>query len=275
MGQYFNMATSTTFVPHIPAMTTVPISFRLREHHCINPETPTAPGGSSLDVLDDGITSAWFPTDFQIRETSEGVRVDDPRYGGSSSWYERYREGKGNSHNEETCTQCRFKREQEEAELHERVRAHKRASEERDDEDDSDEDEHDHGEDGDADDSHAGPAHLRVQRQRLPSPSLRHHPHDHDHDIHEPQPGVTRPDGPGSGVDPGAEMRIQFTQALGQDVDEFLDAEMESADEEDEEEEGDWEEYVENTCNGIQDIIITGEVSDVLLSVGIRKLTLR
>ncbi|KAI0095185.1 hypothetical protein BDY19DRAFT_902185 [Irpex rosettiformis] len=65
------------------------------------------------------------------------------------------------------------------------------------------------------------------------------------------------PDVPGSGVDPEIGARIEFMGALGQDVDELLDEEMGSADGY-EDDEG-WEEYVENTCNGIQDIVITGE----------------
>lgn len=269
MNQYFGMVTSQTFVPHTPAMTTVPISLRLREHHCINPEPATAAGGSSTDALDDGITNAWFPSDVNIREVSDGVRIDDPRNGGSSAWYERYREGKENSHNEETCTQCSFRKQQEQYDLDERIREHKRASEERDEEEMTEHDfeyefehehehehEYEHEHDDEPEGSHSSDTHNRAPRHPAMSPTMRRRPHEQGAVILEP--GVTRPDGPSSGVDPAADIRTEFSEALGRDVEMLLDEEMQD---EHEDTDSDWEEYVENTCNGIQDIIITGEVS--------------
>jgi hypothetical protein len=252
MNQYFGMVTSPTFVPHVPAMTTVPISLRLREHHCINPEQPIQSGGLNTDILDDGITNAWFPSDVNIRESSDGVRIENARNGGSSSRYERYREGKGNSHNEETCRQCRYKNRQEQLDLEERIRRNKRASEERDETVDQ------HIDDSDGSHSSDDTADFPFQPRHSALKYVAHRPHDQN--INVPTIGVTRPDGPSSGVDPEADIRREFSQALGRDVDEMLDEEMGDA-EEMEDDVSEWDEYVENTCNGIQDIIITGEVS--------------
>ena len=266
MNQYFGMATSMTFAPQVPSMTTLPISLRLREYHCINPEHPVAPGGSSYDILDDGISNGWFPNDLNIRELPTGARAENPNYGGSVSWYEMYREGKPNSHSEDMCTQCQYRKEQEEEALQERVRAHKRASEEMS-PDDSDDEQRGRAGGGDGDEYGAGSSHQRARRNRQTSQSMQRHLHEHGHG--ERQPGVTTPDGPGSGVDPNAGLRIEISESLGQDVDELLDEEMGSVDEEDDVE--DWEEYMENTCHGIQDIIITGEVSLMITVEGIRR----
>lgn len=266
MNQYFGMVTSLTFVPHVPAMTTVPISLRLREHHCINPESPIAPGGSSLDALDDGLCSGWFPADVNIRETSEGVKIDDPRYGGSSSYYERYREGKGNSHNEDTCLQCKYRREQEQLDLEIRVRENERDSQERDDKDGGRNNETNEDSSEDSGDERRDRLRERLRRlkqlPRSPSATRRQRHSDAQHEA--PRPGVTRPDGPSSGVDP-TDVRMEFQEVMGPDIDidALLDAELHSEDDA----ESDWEEYVENTCNGIQDIVITGEVCGLIFKL--------
>jgi hypothetical protein len=136
--------------------------------------------------------------------------------------------------------------------LEERIRRNKRASEERDETVDQ------HIDDSDGSHSSDDTADFPFQPRHSALKYVAHRPHDQN--INVPTIGVTRPDGPSSGVDPEADIRREFSQALGQDVDEMLDEEMGDA-EEMEDDVSEWDEYVENTCNGIQDIIITGEVS--------------
>ena len=50
-----------------PQITTVPLFMRLREHHCINPESPVRVGGRR-NGFDDGLENAWLPP-LRMRES--------------------------------------------------------------------------------------------------------------------------------------------------------------------------------------------------------------
>lgn len=97
-----------------PFVSTWPFFMRLKEHHCINPQEPVPPGGTDDDPLDDGVRNAWFPT---VDLFQSGGRVTvSYRDGGDvqRSEYESYSEGSPNSHNEDTCLTCQYRREHEE-----------------------------------------------------------------------------------------------------------------------------------------------------------------
>lgn len=115
------MMGSLTPALHKPMMTTLPISFRLREHHCISPNEPVAHGGQrQRPMLDDGIANAWFPVDSDFVESGNMVKVipqNRRRYK-----YETYKEGTANSHDESRCTACLARLEIEREELIERMR---------------------------------------------------------------------------------------------------------------------------------------------------------
>ena len=51
---------------------------RLKEHHCISPQTPVPAGGSEDDALDDGIRNAWFlPVDLVTRRVRRLISQPD------------------------------------------------------------------------------------------------------------------------------------------------------------------------------------------------------
>lgn len=234
--QYFHMVRTADFVPHVPAMTTVPISFRLREHHCINPQHPALCGGVGGEFIDDGIMNAWFPNGATLHESTDDVIVHD-RSQDLKSKYETFTEGKPNSHNEDTCTQCRQSREADAEQLAERAREHQRRSS---------------SPPRSPDDSSEGsPSEGAPPERKEPMSEL--HQAQLSQDVQMPF----------SSAADIAEARSVAQAALGSsvDVDELLDAEMLSASSESAGRSGVYEEFVTHECNGIQDIIITGEVS--------------
>lgn len=108
-----------------PSMSTIPISFRLREHHCIDPRVPVPTGGSSEDDYDDGINNAWLPANTTVHPTASTVVLKGPR-GDTIEEYETYVEGKKSSHDEDTCTMCAQRREQSERAIARRMEQAKR-----------------------------------------------------------------------------------------------------------------------------------------------------
>ncbi|CCM01456.1 uncharacterized protein FIBRA_03509 [Fibroporia radiculosa] len=244
MSQYIELITSTQFPSDFsitkPRMMTYPLYMRLREHHCINPETPTAPGGST-HPYDDGICNAWFPTGTRILDLQGCVRVLDEAAGGEISTYETYVEGRENSHSEVTCTQCIMRREDEEADLRGRVRAHVRAASGEDEDEEMGEPGVERGTGGERE-GERGSAHAYASGSGSP-------PHSHA-DWRQEAEEVQA-------------LREEANALLGRDVDELLDEEMGDAETEDEyiesSDDSDGEECIVNTCNGVCDIIVTGE----------------
>ncbi|KAI9444668.1 hypothetical protein H4582DRAFT_1910428 [Lactarius indigo] len=97
-----------------PFVSTWPFFMRLKEHHCINPQEPVPPGGTYDDLLDDGVRNAWFPT-VDLFQSGGRVTVSYQDDGEAQrSEYETYTEGLPNSHNEDTCITCQYRREHEE-----------------------------------------------------------------------------------------------------------------------------------------------------------------
>lgn len=125
---YFNMIRSLRFMKQVPRMVTHPVSFRLREHHCINPNEPIVHGGEpDRPMLDDGVANGWFPEFTKFDERDErvcasippGVRPSVPR--GTRHHYETFREGRLMPHDERRCTTCIARRELESEELSQRM----------------------------------------------------------------------------------------------------------------------------------------------------------
>ena len=110
---------SSDFVPELEqppiGPTTNALFFRLREHHCISPSQPL-PTWKVVTMLDEGIMNAYCPRDFPhaytVIERNSKLRIR--KHGLLGEYvYETYERGKGNSHDEETCEMCAFKREEE------------------------------------------------------------------------------------------------------------------------------------------------------------------
>ncbi|KAI0789567.1 hypothetical protein C8Q75DRAFT_807191 [Abortiporus biennis] len=332
MNQYFALITSKvfpdTFSTTNPMLITVPIYMRLREHHCINPEYPTVTGGAH-DGFDDGIRNGWFP-DIKISEGNGYVRIED-QDNNYVSKYETYVEGRPNSHSEDTCTQCRERKEEEEAELRERVDANKRMSQERErteraemkrqqrlasagnsmrtmeeglawaepvrrvaaeraaaakgDKDVVPDDDTNNNNDTDpvpsssvqSEEPDAGPS--TIHRSPTPSNTLPHPGPSSSASFAPSPPPSVGPHSPEHEEPSVEEIHESVNAALGpnSDLDSILDFEMGSDKHDDAgsecscdhsgsdsgsesgESSGSEYDYVENTCNGIQDIIITGE----------------
>ncbi|KAH9830428.1 uncharacterized protein C8Q71DRAFT_886156 [Rhodofomes roseus] len=253
VNQYEELVRSTefpqTFSIMNPRLMTSPLYMRLREHHCINPMRPAEPALPQFEGdIDEGICNAWF-SKVSISEHGGRVRVEDERRR-QVHIYETYVHGRPNSHDETTCTQCIQRREDEEAELAARVRLNARAAS---------------GEPLEDDQHHAHHHHHHHH----------HHAHDHDHDHDHPHEHAhVHADDP-SDVDMDADPELAQTregaqEALGRDPDTVLDEVMADASVDDEddysedeytddESEDELEEYIHNTCNGVCDIIITGE----------------
>lgn len=273
-----------------PFLATVPVYMRLREHHCINPQYPVLTGGTH-NGFDEGIRNAWFPL-INLQESNDIVTITDNH--GDVSKYETYKEGRPNSHSEDTCSQCQEAREREEEDLRERHKENLRASEEREKKELMKEQmklEREKKKKGKAVSTTSVKVSLEEAIAHIPT-------NDEDpieeriitQDQDQPEASTSRHPSPGSpcshrsrsrsrsrtpppAVDPELEAaRKELQEAIGADVDidELLEQAMREAEKENEDIEmnGDVDsdteteyDYVENTCNGIQDIIITGEVS--------------
>ncbi|KAH7914544.1 hypothetical protein BJ138DRAFT_1133285 [Hygrophoropsis aurantiaca] len=98
--------------PHLPAnfsetnplVNAAPVFMRLREYHCIDPQTPVISGGQG-DDFDDGLAQAWLPST-SIYEAQNELHIDNA---GRISKYERFIPGCPNSHNPATCKSCVYR----------------------------------------------------------------------------------------------------------------------------------------------------------------------
>ncbi|CDO73394.1 hypothetical protein BN946_scf185013.g28 [Trametes cinnabarina] len=212
-----------------PLVAEQPVYVRFSEHHCIDPELPV-PTGSDPDGLGDNVQNAYFPQPFQYSQSGNTLRVELPRSHTIARYrYETYVEGRPNSHNPATCRVCIHDREEEERQLRARIATFRRTS---------------------ADDSGSGDGETSGEDQD-------------DEDVEIVEPVLSR-----RGSINSAES--EFSQYFGDDDNptylhqlrlerdreaEALIDELMSEDVPD-----DYEEYLENDCSGIQDIIITGEV---------------
>lgn len=232
---YFNLIHSQefpqTFAYDHPRLFTSPLYMNLREHHCVNPETPAASGGEP-EGFDDGICNAWFPVDttfYEEREKGElrVVHTDS----GTDSCYTTWVPGRPNGHSEDTCTLCERRREDHEMEVVARARIFARTAE-----------------------------HVDAAREAADEEEPEERPRE--------EVGSDPPSPPEDPMDQVVAARQAATEALGTDADEVLREVVEESSDEDmdsEEDEyastneDDVEEYIEAECTGVSDIVITGE----------------
>ncbi len=115
VDDYLRAVAADTFTPALeqPAITgaSAPLYMRLREHHCIS---PAAPLPAEEDVM-----NAFFARDFpdaRLWAVSEREgRLNIGRRGRAEEWvYETYAEGRRGGHDEETCGMCAERRRVEE-----------------------------------------------------------------------------------------------------------------------------------------------------------------
>lgn len=133
IDDYLLAINSAEFVPELeqPAtnVTSNPLFFKLREHHCISPATPLPAWEVMQDPFNEGVMNAYCPRDF--RSGSDGVWAVDERGGRlrirkrgrpEEFVYETYVPGKrnvgesGNGHDEERCALCARRRQQQQPE---------------------------------------------------------------------------------------------------------------------------------------------------------------
>ncbi|OBZ78982.1 hypothetical protein A0H81_01315 [Grifola frondosa] len=237
IGQYGDIARAVvfpeTFSDSNPRITFAPVYFQLREHHCINPEEPLATGGVG-DGFDDGVNNGWCPrVEFRERHGQLQIYNMESRH---MVRYETYVEGRPNSHDEATCKYCIGMHEMEEDEFRERVRARERAE--------SDEDEvmeDDEGADLALELMEVDPAAAAPSRSPSRSSFSSTRSYTDEDEIRS--------------------ARADVQSALGNsDLDDLL-AQAAGYDDASDDGDSDCEEYIENECNGIRDIILTGETS--------------
>lgn len=260
MTQYASLITAVRFPPNFspqnPNLTTMPLYMRLREHHCISPEYPVLTGGNH-DGFDDGIRNGWFPK-VSIHESGGIVRVEDTTNDYTSK-YETYVEGRTNSHKDDTCSQCLFRRRREEHELQEKIRQQKEQNVSKSREllnfadhlqqvpgvDPSSGDYENHEDEEDEPTDHGVGTSFVAGGAPSPAPS---HNEEDEPTVDAVRTQVNTALGPGVNVDDVLEHELSESSSSSASESDHSDSDSEV-------------DYVENTCNGIQDIIITGEVT--------------
>ncbi|RPD55503.1 hypothetical protein L226DRAFT_574533 [Lentinus tigrinus ALCF2SS1-7] len=123
VDDYFRAVTAGSFGPDLeqPNITSAsaPLYMRLREHHCVS---PAAPMPAEEDVM-----NAFFARDFPHPElwtvSEQGRRLGVRRKGRGEEWvYETFVSGRAGAHDDETCALCAERRSREEARAAERRR---------------------------------------------------------------------------------------------------------------------------------------------------------
>ncbi|KAI0829030.1 hypothetical protein BC628DRAFT_1533672 [Trametes gibbosa] len=207
-----------------PMVAELPVFVRFREHHCIDPETPV-PTGISPDGLDDNLQNAYLPHPFVYRHVGRTLRVEVPN-SRIAARYEDFEEGRPNSHNPRTCRMCLQSQEEDERRLRARIDVYQERLVHGDYEDAAADDE-------DAEGVDADPA-FRSRSGSVSSDAS----------------DVTYYFGDESNPLFLRQLRLEREHEAEAIVDELMSEGVPE----------DYEEYIENECNGIQDIIITGEV---------------
>lgn len=230
-------------------MTTVPISLRLREYHSISPKTAIPRGGPPKeqpeDFFNDGIMRAWIPDGWELRETNGKVRVHDGNgMQIRACEYVRWQDGRPNGHDPSTCKMCVEKVRDEARALAAQEKKRKSPS---DMDSSGDEDMADDEDSYDSEERTDGRA--RTKRVRVRSPSARRG----EAVVAAPPPLGAEPAGQVEGIDvTGAQIdgnRAEVQALLGPSisVDDLIDAEMKDP-------------GASAPCDGVQDIIVVGEV---------------
>ena len=204
-----------------PSLAEFPVYVRFREHHCISPATPVPTGGTNHG-FDDGLLNAYLPKAFEYRHVGNALRINYPGCHAAAR-YEDYVEGKPNSHNPTTCAACIARFEQEEFEWRERM-AHGYAGPD------------DESVIGDSEEAEAQPVPRARRGSGSSQNSQRSYWYGSEHDA----------EGPLS----SGQMMLEHDPESEALLDEMMIDDLPDDD----------EEYIDNECNGILDIIITGEV---------------
>ncbi|KAI0778862.1 hypothetical protein BD413DRAFT_601525 [Trametes elegans] len=210
-----------------PLLAEQPVYVRFREHHCINPEIPVPTGVAAGGLIDD-VQNAYLPESLRYRHIGNSLRVEIPGTR-TVTRYEEFVEGRPNSHNPATCRCCIYAEEEKERELRERIAAYHRRA------------------DGDTEgavrDDMAIDEDVDSMDEDSVSRSRRGSMSSHDSDVShyfgdESESISTR------------QFRVERDHEVEQLVQELMGEGPPDV----------YDEYIEHECNGIQDIIITGEV---------------
>ncbi|KAI0654436.1 hypothetical protein C8Q70DRAFT_925703 [Cubamyces menziesii] len=210
-----------------PLVAEQPVYVKFREHHCIDPEDPiptgTLPGG-----LGDDVQNAYFPKPFNYRHIGNSLRVELPR-SRITARYEDFVEGRPNSHNPDRCRLCIYNREEDERQLRRRIEAFREATRNN---SDADAEMAIDDEDDDSMDTDSAPRSRRSSSSSQDSDVSYYFSNEHDDPI------------------AAHRFRLEHDREARAIVDDIMSQGLPD----------DYEDFVENECNGIQDIIITGEV---------------
>ena len=242
---YALLARSTTMPPleEFPRVTDRPVYVRFHEHHCINPATPVPTGGLQPG-FDDGLSNAYLPRGFSCVHAGNSLLVNVPGIKATLR-YEDYVKGRPNSHNPATCGDCLRRKQEDEAALHERIAARSSPAEE--DDQSAVDAEEDVG-------SVLSRLHV-ASRSRRPSASSQESNVSYIY---------------GDLDDPSNQVRSRQITLERDPVAEAILDEMMSEGLPD-----DYEDHVESECNGVSDVIITGEVRATFECLSVPLLTCR
>ncbi|KAI0673847.1 hypothetical protein C8Q78DRAFT_1068083 [Trametes maxima] len=205
-----------------PLVSELPVFVRFTEHHCIDPQIPVPTGTFAGGFLDD-VQNAYFPQSVQFRHVGHSLHIDVP---GSrhAARYEDYIEGKPNSHNPRTCRVCTFRQEEEDKRLRVRVAALQRQLR------------------GEPDD-------MAVEEEDVAMDAVRT-PRSRSGSVSSQDSDTVYYFGDGDNRLYTHQLRLERDREAEAIVDELMSDGLPD----------DYEEYIDNECSGIQDIIITGEV---------------
>lgn len=234
-------------------MAVAPFFARFAEWQCVNPKKPVPEGGEHSNLWDEGISNGWFP---EITLFHDGDTLRITHHGTSEviHCYERFVPGQANSHNSETCTACRARAAMEKEREEEDMRLSPQP-------------------DGGAANTAVGATSDSTSTPSSPeaSPALSHEsgaPLDLprpenplDHILHEVvQPSDGQDVGSARIMETEAQEHVQVTDVAGVVAMNVGDSDSEGEEVQGEVLEDDFSPFDTDSCAGVRDIIITGEV---------------
>ena len=110
-------------VAAFPSLVEVPVYVRFREHHCISPARPVPTGGTQRG-FDDGLMNGYLPNSFEYHHVGNSLKISVSGAHSQIFRYEDYVEGKPNSHDPSKCTGCLLRATQEHLRIRERAARH-------------------------------------------------------------------------------------------------------------------------------------------------------
>lgn len=103
--QNTEMLNQALYAPGTPVMAIAPFYARFTEWQCVDPQPPVPEGGQGSSLWDDGVRNAWFPEVlFHIHEDT--IRIADRHNSNLVYCYEKFVPGRPNSHDPTTCRNC-------------------------------------------------------------------------------------------------------------------------------------------------------------------------